>query len=134
MSIGEIAGMIAAVAFVFLVGLSAIPLLKLGKVLDELAAVVKEVGVDTKPILQELKGTVSVTNEEIARLGAVTTEVSKVTADVAKVSGHASEVVENTATMSKIVSAAVGRPLVGVASSAHALRTAIAAKVDKDAK
>ncbi len=35
MSVGDVAGLIAAIAFVLLVGLLAIPLLKLGKVLDE---------------------------------------------------------------------------------------------------
>lgn len=130
MSVGEIAGMIAAIAFVFLVGMCAIPLLKLGRVLDELSAVVRDVGTGTTPILEELKDTVVVTNAEIAKLGDVTAEVEKVTADVARVSAHASTVVENTATLSRVVTAAVGRPLVGVASSAHALRSAIAAKIE----
>ena len=130
MTVGEIAGLIAAVAFVFLVGMCAIPLLKLGRVLDELSTVVKDVGTNTTPILTELKDTVTVTNTEIAKISDVTAEVEKVTADVARVSAHASTVVENTATLSKVVTAAVGRPLVGVASSAHALRTAITAKIE----
>ena len=37
MTVGEIAGLVAAIAFVFLVGMCAIPLVKLGRVLDELA-------------------------------------------------------------------------------------------------
>lgn len=130
MGVGEIAGLIAAIAFVFLVGMCAIPLFKLGRVLDELSTVVRDVGTGTTPILEELKDTVAVTNAEITRLGTVTAEVEKVTADVARVSGHASTVVENTATLSKVMTAAVGRPLVGVASSAHAVRTAIAAKIE----
>ncbi len=108
----------------------AIPLFKMGKVLDELAAVVRDVGTGTTPILDELKGTVEVTNAEIARLGDVTAEVEKVTADVAKVSGHASQAAGNAAALSKVMTAAVGRPLVAVASTSHALRTAIASKVD----
>ena len=132
MTVGEIAGLIAAIAFVFLVGMCAIPLFKLGKVLDELSTAVRDVWANTTPILTELKDTVSVTNAEIAKIGDVTAEVEKVTADVAKVSAHASTVVENTATLSKVVTAAVGRPLVGVASSAHALRTAISAKRERD--
>ena len=130
MTVGEIAGLIAAIAFVFLVGMAAIPLFKLGKVLDELAAAVKDVGAGTTPILEELKETVTVTNHEIAKISDVTAEVEKVTADVARVSNHASTVVENTAALSKIMTAAVGRPLVAVASTSHALRTAIAAKID----
>ena len=41
MSAGEIAGLIAAVAFVLLVVLLAVPLLKLGKVLDETRSTVR---------------------------------------------------------------------------------------------
>ena len=130
MTVGEIAGLIAAVAFVLLVGMCAIPLFKLGRVLDELATVVRDVGVGTTPILEELKGTVEVTNAEIAKIGDVTAEVEKVTADVARVTGHASQVAQNTASLSRIMTAAVGRPLVAVASTSHALRTAVAAKRD----
>ncbi|NLE19008.1 MAG: DUF948 domain-containing protein, partial [Propioniciclava sp.] len=64
MTVGEVAGLIAAIAFVFLVGMAAIPLFKLGKVLDELATAVKDVGTGTTPILNELKETVTVTNQE----------------------------------------------------------------------
>ena len=35
MSVGDVAGLIAAIAFVLLVGLLAVPLVKLGRVLDE---------------------------------------------------------------------------------------------------
>ncbi|MFV0452054.1 MAG: DUF948 domain-containing protein [Propioniciclava sp.] len=128
MTVGEIAGLIAAVAFVFLVGMTAVPLYKLGRVLDEMSAAVKDFGTGTTPILTELKETVEVTNEEIARLGGVTQEVEKVTSDVARVTRQASTLVENTAAVSRVVTAAVGRPLVGVAASAHAVRAAIAAK------
>ncbi len=133
MTVGEIAGLIAAVAFVLLVGMVAIPLFKLGKVLDELGTAVRELGAETKPILVELKAAVETTNAEIARIGDVTTEVEKVTADVAKVSGHASTVVENTAALSRVVTTAVGRPLVAVASSSHAFRAAITAKREENA-
>lgn len=128
MTLGEIAGLIAAIAFVLLVGMLAIPLVKLGRVLDELATAVRDVGTGTTPILAELKDTVTTTNTEIARLGEVTVEVEKVTADVARVSGHASAVAENTAALSRVVTTAVGRPLVAVASTSHALRAAIASK------
>ena len=40
--IGDIAGLIAAVAFVALVGLLAVPLLKLGRVFDEARESIKE--------------------------------------------------------------------------------------------
>ena len=41
MSVGDVAGLIAAVAFVFLVGVMAIPLVKLGGVFDETRSMIK---------------------------------------------------------------------------------------------
>ena len=40
MSVGDVAGLIAAIAFVLLVGFLAVPLIKLGRVLDETATLV----------------------------------------------------------------------------------------------
>lgn len=131
MTVGEIAGLVAALAFVVLVGMTAVPLVKLGRVFDEMSAAVRDFGTGTTPILDELKETVEVTNTEIARLGGVTSEVEKVTSDVARVTSQASTVVENTATLSRVVSTAVGRPLVEVASMAHAMRAAITAKRER---
>lgn len=129
MTVGEIAGLIAALAFVVLVAMTIVPLFKLGRVLDEMSTAVRDLGTGTTPILEELKATVEVTNTEIARLGSVTAEVEKVTSDVARVTDRASTVVENTATLSNVVTAAVGRPLVAVASTAYAVRKAIMTKV-----
>ena len=119
MTVGEIAGLIAAVAFVLLVGMCAIPLFKLGRLLDELSGAVKDVNAATAPLLTQMQGTVEAANTEITRLGGDTTEVEKVTADVARVSGHASILAENTATLSQIWLAAFGRPLIALASSFH---------------
>ena len=69
MTLGEVAGLIAAVAAVALVAFSAVPLLKLGRVLDETRIAVRDLGNHSVPILQELKGTVVATNDELAKLG-----------------------------------------------------------------
>ena len=129
MTVGEIDGLIAAFAFVLLVGMCVVPLLKLSKLLDELIGAVKDVNSATAPILSELHETVEAANAGLDRLGGVTSEVEKVTADVAKVSGHASMVVENTATLSSIWLAAFGRPLIALASALHGFRVALAGKL-----
>lgn len=121
MSVGEIAGLIAAIAAVVLVALLAVPLLKLGRVLEELRLTIRDVGHNSVPILQELKGTVSATNDEIAKL-------SVVTEDVAKVSGHATVVSENAAQLSTLFSATLGGPLVKTAAFTHGVRQAITGK------
>lgn len=118
MTVGQIAGLLAAIALCVLVALCAVPLLKLGRVLEELRLAVRDVGHNSVPILQELKGTVEATNDEIAKL-------SLVTEDVAKVSGHATVVSENAAQMSQLFAATLGGPLVRTAAFSYGVRSAI---------
>jgi uncharacterized protein YoxC len=118
MTIGEIAGLIAAIAFAILVILFAIPLLKLGRVLEEVRLAVRDIGHESVPILTEMQGTVRATNEELQRL-------SVVTADLAKVSQHATVVSENAANMATLFSATLGGPLVKTAAFTYGIRKAI---------
>ncbi|GAA1398614.1 DUF948 domain-containing protein [Luteococcus peritonei] len=92
MSWGEIAGLVAAAAAVVFVALCAVPLLKLGGVMDELRVVVRDLGKGTTPILEELQGTVGTTTQEIARLSQVTEELAKMSHDASTVTGQAANV------------------------------------------
>lgn len=121
MSIGEVAGLIAAIAAVGFVGFCAVPLLKLGRVLEEMRLAVRDLGHNSVPILQELKGTVTATNDEIAKL-------SLVTEDVSKVASHATTVTGNAAQLSTLFAATVGGPMVKLASLSYGVRKAIAGK------
>ncbi len=118
MTLGGIAGLIAAVAFVALVALIAVPLLRLGKVLDEVRGAVRDLGQESVPILTELQGTVRATNDELARL-------SVVTDDVATVSKHASSVTENAAQMSSLLTTTLSAPLIKVAALSAGVRRAL---------
>lgn len=120
MTLGQIAGLIAALAVVALVALCAVPLIKLGGVLDQLRSTVKDLDDATVPILGELKGTVSSTNQEIDKIGLVTTDVHTVSDHVTQVSGRANE-------LSKVFTETVGGPMVKVAGFAHGVRKATAA-------
>jgi uncharacterized protein YoxC len=124
-TLGQIAGLVAALACVGLVAFLAVPLLKLGRVLDELRVTVRDLGQETVPILTELQGTVRATNEELGKL-------SLVTADVAKVSANASVVSDNAAQLSGIVNATVARPLVRTAALGHGLRQAVRRSATED--
>ncbi len=117
MSVGEIAGLIAAVAAVALVALMAVPLLKLGRVLEELRLAIRDLGHNSVPILQELKGTVTATNEEIGKLALVTEDVSKASA-------HAVVVTDNAARLSTLFSATLGGPLIKTAAATYGVRQA----------
>ena len=81
MTVGAIAGLIAAIAFVALVALAAVPLLKLGRVLEEVRLAVRDIGHESVPILTELQGTVRATNTELEKLSLVTEDVAKVSAN-----------------------------------------------------
>lgn len=113
MSWGEIAGLVAAAAAVVFVALCAVPLLKLGGVMDELRMVVRNLGTGTTPILEELRGTVGTTTQEIARL-------SQVTEELARMSQNASTMTEQAANVSTVVSAPLVKTaeVVGKASTA----------------
>lgn len=121
MSVGEIAGLIAAIAAVALVAFSAVPLLKLGRVLEETRLAVRDLGHNAVPILVELKGTVAATNDELGKL-------SVVTEDVAKVTANATVVTENAAQLSTIFSATLGGPLIKTAAFTYGLRQAVGGK------
>jgi hypothetical protein len=118
MTLGAIAGLIAAVAFVALVALAAVPLLKLGRVLEEVRLAVRDLGHESVPILTELQGTVRATNAEIEKLGVVTT-------DVASVSHNATVVSENAANLTTLFSATLGGPLIKTAALTYGVRTAL---------
>lgn len=124
MTAGEIAGLIAAMAAVAFVAFCAVPLLKLGRVLEELRLAVRDLGHNTVPILQELKGTVTATNDELGKL-------SLVTEDVAKVSAHATVVSENAAQLSTLFSSTLGGPLIKTAAFTYGVRQAIGGKRKK---
>jgi hypothetical protein len=126
MSVGEIAGLIAAIAFVMLVALFAVPLLKLGRVLEEVRLAVRDIGHESVPILTELRGTVHATNNELDKL-------SLVTDDVAKVSANATVVSHNAAQMTSLFTATLGGPLVKTAALTYGVRKALQSRGEKAA-
>ena len=87
MSVGDVAGLIAAVAFVFLVGVMAIPLVKLGGVFDETRSMIKGVSDETVPLLSEVTTTVTTTNAQLVRVDAITSNVQAVTTNVRRAIG-----------------------------------------------
>ncbi|SDE23879.1 DUF948 domain-containing protein [Auraticoccus monumenti] len=117
-TLGSIAGMIAALAFVALVGIIAVPMFKLGRVLEETRLAVRDIGNGTTPILSELQGTVRGVNAELEKVGVVTE-------DAARVTGHATVVSENAAQLATLFSATLGGPLVRTAAISYGVRQAL---------
>ncbi|WP_309079831.1 DUF948 domain-containing protein [Zhihengliuella sp.] len=107
----DIAGLIAAGVFAILVALLAVPILKLGRVFDELRAAVREISDGTSPLLQEVTTTVTTTNEQLRKVDGITTNVSDASANVTAVSS--------------LFAAVVGRPLIKVAAFSEGVRAAV---------
>ena len=61
---GDIVGLIAALGFILLVGFLAIPLWKLGRVLDSTRESIEEITEHTLPVIDESAQTVAATNQE----------------------------------------------------------------------
>lgn len=115
MTLGQIAGLIAALAAVVLVALCAVPLLKMGGVLDELRRTVKDVDEATVPILEELKGSVVIANGEIAKL-------DQVIDDVHTISEHGTVVTGQAAELAQTFTTTVGTPMVKAAALGEGVR------------
>ncbi len=118
MSAGEIAGLIAAVAFVLLVGFLAVPLIKLGRTLDETSRLVWGVADGTTPLLSEVTTTVTSTNAQLERVDAITSNAQQVTTNVAALSG--------------LFAATLGGPVVRVAAFTYGVRKALTARRTSD--
>ena len=128
MDAGEIAGLIAAIAFAMLVLILAVPLLKLGRTVDAATQAINELNDRTGPLL----GTVQETVENVnTALGQVQISLDGVNVQLAKVdtmTSHAQNVTASVANLATIVSAAAANPLIKVASFGYGLRKAAAAR------
>ena len=112
MSGGDIAGLIAAGVFAVLVAFLALPLIKLGGVLDETRAAIREASNGVSPILEETTVTIREANKQLGR-------VDTITQSVADVSGNVSALVA-------LFAATVGGPLIKIAGFSAAVRAGIA--------
>ncbi|MFV0426879.1 MAG: DUF948 domain-containing protein [Beutenbergiaceae bacterium] len=108
MDLGDIAGFIAALAFLLLVGVIAVPLIKLGKVMDEARLSLREVTEHSVPIIDEAAVTITTTNSQLSKVDTVTTAAAQTS--------------QNVSALTSLVSATVGAPLIKVAAFSMAVR------------
>ncbi|ROR93601.1 uncharacterized protein YoxC [Salana multivorans] len=116
-SLGDIAGLVAALAFVALVVAIAVPLLKLGAVLDETRLSVAELTEHTVPVIDEAAETVRGANAQLAKVDTVTTS--------------AAEVGQNVSALTTLVSATLARPMIKVAAFSYAVRSVVAKRTGR---
>lgn len=111
MGVGDIAGLIAAIAFAILVGFLIYPLIRLGKLFDQIAITVKESGDHAIPAIDEGVTTVK--------------QVNKSLADVNRISDSASTTVNNITALTDLYGSFLGKPVIKAASTVYALKSTV---------
>ncbi|WP_020672642.1 DUF948 domain-containing protein [Amycolatopsis nigrescens] len=119
MSPTQIAALVAAGAFVLLVVLLAIPLIKLGRTLDEATIAIRKAHENTDPLLIGANDTLTHVNTQLER-------VDGITSSAAAVSG-------NVSALSSVFTATLGGPLVKTAAFSYGISKALKARRNKKA-
>ena len=110
-TIGDIAGVIAALAFAYLVWRLGSVVGKAGEIHDETRIGVKGLADGSVPLLGEVTTTVSTTNEQLARIDVVTTNIASMSSNVNA--------------LTSLFAATLGSPLVKVAAFSYGVRSAV---------
>jgi predicted cobalt transporter CbtA len=119
-SAGQIAALVAAGAFVVLVLLLAVPLLKLGRTLDEATIAIRKAHESSTPVLDNAQTTLNHVNTQLARVDGITANARTVTSNVS--------------VLTSLFTATLGGPLVRAAALSYGLSKAIKARrAGKDA-
>lgn len=124
MTFGEIAALVAAGAFLILVLVLAVPILRLRHTIDATTRAINDLNDRSEPML----GNANVTIENVnTALGQMQTSLDGVNVQLAKIdtmTGHAQQVTGTVANLATVVSAAVTNPLVKVAAFSYGVRKA----------
>ena len=125
MDAGEIAGLIAAGAFLMLVIVLAVPILKLGRTVDAATRAINDLTDRTGPLLNNVTETVENVNTTLGQVQVSLDGVNLQLAKVDTITEHAAHVTANVANLSTVVAAAAASPIVKVASFGYGLRKAV---------
>ena len=112
MSVGAIAGLVAAGVFALLVLLLAMPILKLGQVLDEIRTAIRSLSDGAAPLMDEVTATVSTTHQQLKKVDGIASNFSDASA--------------NLSALSSLLAATIGTPLIKVVAFSHGVRIALA--------
>lgn len=118
-SAGQLAGLIAAGAFVLLVFLLAVPLLKLGRTMDEATLTLRQTREAATPLLVSAQSTMTAVNSQLEQVDAITKDVSSMTT--------------NAAALTSVASATLGGPLIKLAAFSYGVRRTVTQRRDAEA-
>ena len=128
MSGGEIAALVAAGAFLMLVLVLAVPILRLRRTVDAATRALDGVADQVGPLLARANTTVENVNGALTQVHVSLDGVNLQLARLDTITSHAQMVTANVANLSTIVSAAAANPLVKVAAFSYGVRKATAAR------
>jgi uncharacterized protein YoxC len=128
MDAGEIAGLIAAGAFLMLVLVLAVPILKLGKTVDAATRAINDLNDRTGPLLANANVAMENANTTFAEVQVCLEGVNAQLTKVDTMTTHAQNISANVANLVTVVSAAAANPLIKVASFGYGLRKATSAR------
>ena len=111
MDLGQVASLIAAIVFAILAGFLIYPLIRLGKLFDQIAQTVKETGDHAIPALDESVTTVQKVNQSLE--------------DVNQISSAASTTANNVGALTDLYGAVWGKPLIKVAAIFYGAKQAV---------
>lgn len=119
MSGGAIAATVAAAAFAVLVLLLAVPLLKLGRMLDEATLAIRKTHEGAAPLLGDAQTTLLQVNAQLGQVEGIAKNVNAISS--------------NAAAMSAIVSSTLGSPMIKAAAFTYGVRKSLAERRDAEA-
>jgi uncharacterized protein YoxC len=122
--VGEIAALIAAAAFLLLVGAVAVPILRLRHTIDAATRTINDINDRTGPILSNVNTTVENVNVALTQMHTTLDGVNLQLSRVDAMTTHASQVTANVANLATVVTAAAANPLTKVAAFGWGLRRA----------
>ena len=120
MSGGEIAALVAAIAFVVLVAVLAVPILKLRRTVDETTKLVANMNDRAVPLLSDLNVTLNQVNGQLQRVDTITRSAQTATTNVAAVTS--------------LFAATLGGPMVRVAALSYGVRKAVQGRRRRDSE
>lgn len=126
MSVGGIAALIAAVAFLLLVGAVAVPILRLRHTIDAATHTINDLNDRTGPILGNVNTTIENVNTALTQTHTTLDGVNLQLARLDTITTHVAQVSANVANLTTVVTSAVANPLAKVAAFGFGLRRASA--------
>lgn len=128
MELGEVAALVAAIAFAMLVLILTLPILRLRHTVDATTRMINDLNDRTAPLLGNVNATVENVNTALTQVQTSLDGVNLQLAKVDTMTSHAQNVTANVANLATVVSAAAANPLVKVAAFGYGVRRAASAR------